>query len=321
MTFRRLLAVSGIIAVNVGCGVQQPVDFARGAERTSRQELLRGQPPIVASAGDIACAPNDPSFDGGSGNATNCHMAATAQLVADMNPTAVFPLGDNQYEDATLAEFHASWELSWGQFNNITRPVIGNHEYQTPDAVDHFTYFGAAAGDPSEGYFSFDVGTWHFIALNSNCNEIGGCAAGSAQETWLREDLAANAGRCIIAGWHHPLFSTRGPATEPQMHDIYQDLDDYGASLILVGHTHFYERYAHQTADGVLNPSSPRQIIVGNGGKSLQTRGATVQPNLEVCNYQTYGVLKLTLNARSVDWELVPETGESFTDFGTERCP
>jgi acid phosphatase type 7 len=245
--------------------------------------------PIVAAAGDIACRP------GAEPTASACQQAATAQLLLDMAPDRVLALGDEQYERGTLNEFENAYDLSWGKVKSITAPVPGNHEYETAGASGYYDYFGAAAGDPKKGYYSFDLGEWHLVALNSNCREVG-CAAGSAQEEWLRDDLAAHENGCLLAYWHHDTF---GPT-----HDLRADLVAAGADLILVGHTHAFRNRDNLDASGASDPDGYRQFTVGTGGKS----GGT------------FGVLKLTLHASSYDWRFVGIPGTSLTSTGSESC-
>ena len=203
--------------------------------------------PLVAVAGDIACDPQSPTFNGGLGTIDACHMRQTANLILNAAPDLVLVPGDVQYNSATLTEFRASYDPAWGAFKNITRPVPGNHEYGTRNAADYFKYFGALAGDP-KGYYSFNIGAWHVIGLNSNCSEPGiNCAVGFAQEGWLRADLDAHRNRCTLAFWHHPMFSSGQHGSHPTVRPFFNALYERGADLVLVGHDHDYERFAPQT--------------------------------------------------------------------------
>jgi hypothetical protein len=272
--------------------------------------------PIVSAAGDIACDPLfDPDFDGGDGTATNCRYKYTAPLLAGSD--AVLALGDEEYGSGDA--FDTVYDPTWGQFKSITHPILGDHEYES-GANFYFDYFGAAAGDPAAGYYSFDVGAWHMIALNSNCAVVS-CAAGSAQEQWLRADLADHAGaRCTLAYWHHPHF-TDGPhvpddgggSTLP----FWQALTEAHADLVLDGNDHSYQRWARMDANGQPDAGGMREFIVGTGGKSHTTPTGT---GAEVRNDDTFGVLKLYLHDRSYDWRFVPESGKTFTDEGTDTC-
>ena len=247
-------------------------------------------------------------------------------------------LGDTQYEDGTLAQFQNSYALSWGrpEIKSITRPAIGNHEYQNgSNGVGYFDYFNGVgvatgpAGDRDKGYYSFNVTdgasvNWHVIALNSMCLRVGGCGAGSAQEQWLRADLAANSGAaCTIAYWHHPLFNS-GPDgnynDDPQNNTIalWQALFEAGADVVLSGHAHIYQRYGPQDAAAVANAFGLREFVVGTGGKSLSTFGPT-QPNLATRDNTKFGVLKLVLKASGYDWTFVSETGAT-SDPGSASC-
>jgi acid phosphatase type 7 len=274
----------------------------------------------IVAAGDISCDPASGSFNGGNGTTDSCRMKATANLISSINPRAVLTLGDNQYENGALTQYQKSYALNWGQFKSITYPAVGNHEYQTAGADGYFQYFGTRAGDPAKGYYSFDVGAWHIISINSNCSSAGGCSAGSAQEKWLRADLAAHPTACTLAYWHHPRFSSGQHGDSSSMSPIWQALYDGGAELVLNGHDHNYERFAPQTASGVADASKGiRQFVVGTGGKNHYAVGAA-KPNSQVRNDDTYGVLKLTLKATGYAWQFVPEAGKTFTDSGTGVC-
>jgi hypothetical protein len=278
--------------------------------------------PVVVAAGDIACDPQEPSFNGGAGTPTACHMRQTADLVANASPDAVLAIGDTQYNSATLAEFRASYDPTWGAFKNITRPIPGNHEYGSAGAADYFKYFGNAAGDPRKGYYSFNIGAWHVIALNSNCSEPGiNCAVGFAQEGWLRSDLEAHRNFCTLAFWHHPMFSSGQNGSHPTVRPFFDVLYEKGADLVLVGHDHDYERFAPQTPDGALDTvSGIRQFVVGTGGRDLQALRRARKANSEVGQSDTYGVMLLKLHPTSYDWQFVPEAGRTFRDSGTQGC-
>jgi hypothetical protein len=281
--------------------------------------------PAIAAAGDIACDPASPSFKSGLGTATACRQKYTADLLG-MSPLAgVLGLGDIQYDQGTLSQFIASYDLSWGRFKHLTYPTVGNHEYATAGAVGYFDYFNGAgnfdgpAGARDKGYYSFDIGSWHLIALNSNCPQVS-CRTGSAQEQWLRADLAAHPNRCTLAFWHHPRFSSGAHGDAILTEPLWQALYEADADVILTGHDHLYERFAPQTAIGVADPiTGLRSFVVGTGGKSHYSFG-TPKPNSEVRNSDTFGVLRLTLHATSYDWAFVPEVGRTFTDFGSAAC-
>ena len=267
--------------------------------------------PIIAAAGDIACPP------GASVTPTHCHHAATSDLLE--GATAVLTLGDNQYPNGTLAEFQGSFDPTWGRFKSVMYPSVGNHDYHIPGAAGYFDYFGTAAGPRDKGYYSFEIGAWHLVALNSNCVEIGGCEEGSAQEQWLRADLAASSASCTLAYWHHPLFSSGKHGSDPRMATIWQALYEHGADVVLSGHDHDYQRFAPQTAAGVADARAPREFVVGTGGYSLRFGGPPIA-NQEAQSHDTFGVLKLTLHPASYDWEFVAEAGGAFSDSGSADC-
>jgi len=259
----------------------------------------------------------------GAGDVAKCSTnadEATAKLL-DGIPGTVFTVGDNVYPSGTAAEFENCYGPSWGRHKARTKPTVGNHEYETAGASGYFGYFGAAAGDPSRGYYSYDRGGWHVVALNSNCSEVGGCGATSPMVTWLRKDLAANPAQCTLAYFHHPLFSSGGEhGDQPQVRPIWKALYAADADVVVGGHDHDYERFAPQRPDGTLaRKRGIRQFMVGTGGATQHGFGE-VQPNSQARNASTPGVLRLTLNPGSYAWRFVPVAGKTFTDSGTKSC-
>ena len=274
----------------------------------------------IAAAGDIACDPASGSFNRGLGVMLECRQRATSDLVVGAGYEAVLALGDIQYENGAFSKFGASYGKSWARVKAITRPVPGNHEYYTSGAVGYYRYFGAAAGDPMKGYYSFDVGGWHLIALNSNCSAVGGCGAGSPQEQWLRADLAAHASAsCTLAYWHHPRFSSGEYGSHSTYQDFWEALFDANADVVLVAHDHGYERFAPQTPRGALDRvRGIRQFVSGSGGKSLH-RFPAVRANSEARDVTSLGILELTLSADGYRWRFRPAVG-SFEDAGSGSC-
>ena len=244
---------------------------------------------------------------------------ATAALVTTI-PGTVAALGDLAYESGTPAEFAACYQPSWGQFKARTKPAPGNHEYQSGSASGYFGYWGAVAGNPSQGWYSYDLGAWHIVSLNSNCSRVGGCESGSAQERWLRADLAAHKTTCTLAYWHEPLFSGTPGTEDPAMAPLWQALYDANADVVLTGHAHNYQRFAPQTASRAPDPARGiREFVVGTGGHpTLHAVGPIA--NTEAFDNTTWGVLKLTLRGRSYDWQFVRATGGNFTDSGSQSC-
>jgi len=291
--------------------------------------------PVIAAAGDIACDPLNPNFKAGAGTSSNCKQKATSDLLAGAGLAAVLPLGDNQYWCGSLAAFQKSYDLSWGRLKSITRPAVGNHEYVTSgssssspttgcdssntNAVGYFKYFGSAgAGVNGKGYYSYDIGRWHLIALNAECGPAGGCGTTSAQGKWLAADLAAHKNTCTLAYWHEPLFSSGGRASSKVL-PFWQLLQPAGVDVVLNGHDHIYERFAPQTSSGAAAANGIREFIVGTGGAN-HTGLTTTARNSVVRNASTYGVLKLTLHPTSYDWKFVPISGGAFGDSGTGTC-
>jgi hypothetical protein len=245
-------------------------------------------------------------------------MMATSNAALGLSPAAVLLLGDNQYEDGALAKYQASYAPTWGRLKAITRPIPGNHEYVTAGAQGYYDYFGMAAGDPAKGWYSFNLGSWHLVALNSNCAAVGGCAIASPQGQWLAADLAAHPGVCTLAFWHHPRFSSGPHGNDALSQDFWTLLRAAGADLILSGHDHGYERFAPQSPAGIADPGGPRAFVVGTGGKEL-TSVAVVAANSEVRNYASFGILELKLHPNGYEWRFLSDAG-SVLDSGRGLC-
>jgi acid phosphatase type 7 len=244
---------------------------------------------------------------------------ATSDLLAGRGLESVLTLGDNQYEEGTFSQYMQSFDPSWGRVKPIIDPVPGNHEYRTPGAEGYYGYFGETAGDPDKGYYSYDLGAWHLVALNSNCSAVGGCGAGTPQERWLRVDLAAHTNRCVLAYWHHPRFSSGLHGDTPAVQGLWAALAEAKADVVLAGHDHSYERFAPMDASGRADPAGVREFVVGTGGKS-HYGFSSVRLNSEARNADTFGVLELSLHPEGYDWRFLPVAGEAFVDAGSATC-
>jgi hypothetical protein len=286
-----------------------------------------GADPVIAAAGDIACAPSSSNFNNGLGTATKCRARYTSDLLVNAGLSGVLALGDEQYDTAKYSSFLGSYDKSWGRVKATTYPAPGNHEYMTTGAAGYFDYFNGTgiatgrAGDRSKGYYSFNIGSWHLIALNSSDHcTIVACGKGSQQELWLKADLASHPASCTLAFWHHPRFNSGHDSNADFMQPLFQDLYAANADVVLGGHAHDYERFAPQNPNGTLDRARGiRQFVVGTGGAFFTAMGSA-KPNSEVRNSSTYGVLKLTLHPASYDWRFVSEAGKSFTDSGSNAC-
>ena len=286
------------------------VDSAQeGAEDLSEHSEQQSPPEaFLVGAGDIA-------------DCSRTTDEATARLLDKIEGT-VFTAGDNAYPSATDEDFENCYDPTWGRHKARTYPAPGNHDYETANASGYFNYFGAAAGNPGGGgYYSYELGEWHVVALNGVCVEVEGCGEDlQVMLRWLEQDLAANEKPCTLAYWHQPLFSSGYHGNEDKMKPIWQALYAANADVVLNGHDHDYERFAPQDPNGVADSARGiREFVVGTGGASLRPI-EEAKPNSEVHNDDTHGVLKLTLHSTSYDWEFVPIAGKTFTDSGSDSC-
>jgi acid phosphatase type 7 len=257
----------------------------------------------------------------GAGDIGNCSSSetGTAALLDGIAGT-VFTAGDNAYPSGYLSDYMSCYDPYWGRQKARTKPAPGNHEYnddQTSSAPGYYDYFGPVVGDSAHYWYSYDLGAWHVVVINSWLD----MSVGSPQETWLKADLAASTKRCTMAYDHYPLFSSGAVhGSYSSLQPIWQDLYAHGAEIFVSGHDHEYERFAPQTPAGQLDTlRGIRQFVVGTGGAGLYTFG-TPLPNSEVRDNSTWGVLKLTLSDSTYTWQFVPIAGQSFTDSGSGTC-
>ena len=281
-----------------------------GPQRTE----LPGGPQLAASVSS-----NEGVVFVGAGDIASCSYERdelTARIL-DTIPGTVFTTGDNAYASGTAAEYAECYTPTWGRHKDRTWPTPGNHEYRTAEGAPYYDYFGARAGPPGLGYYSYELGDWHIVSLNSNID----MSEGSAQERWLRADLAGRADQCVLAYWHEPRFSSgwHGNAAGPI--PLWRALYDAGAEIVLNGHDHDYERFAPQTAEGIASASGIQEFVVGTGGAGLYMVPITrTAANSETHNTSTWGVLKLTLGSGTYSWQFVPIAGQTYTDSGSGTC-
>ena len=268
----------------------------------------------------------------GAGDIVNCDGAgakATANLLAQFPGATIFTAGDNIDHLGTPKEFKNCFGTTWGIYKDRIHPAIGDMEYnmKNPAAYAYFDYFGAAAGTPQQGWYSYDVGSpnsggWHIVVLNSECTQINGCQAGSPQEMWLKADLAAHPAQCSMAVWHMPRFYSALAQGLPAFKDIWQDLYNAGVELVVNAHFHYYMRYAPMNPDGQPDKDKGiQEFVVGTGGAIPLFKGdPSCTGNCQVINNTTFGVIKLTLHPDSYDWAFLPEPGKTFNDGGSRAC-
>jgi acid phosphatase type 7 len=308
--------------------------LAHGLAQAQSQDPAASQAEVPAPAGAPAQAmmqattpaptPNGTAEETavlvGAGDIANCdvgegHMATASVL--DSIPGTVFTMGDHAYPKGSQKSFEECYGLSWGRHKARTRPAVGNHDIKTRNGIPYYDYFGAAAGPRGLGYYSYNLGAWHIIALNSSI----AIDRKSKQLKWLRQDLAENSTTCTLAYWHIPLFSSGGHGNHPELLlDTWRILYDAGVDVVVGGHDHNYERFAPQDPRGKPDPERGiRQFVVGTGGAGVYAFKDLAE-NSEVRQNQSYGVIKFTLHPDRYDWEFVTAKGEPFEDKGTGQC-
>jgi hypothetical protein len=260
--------------------------------------------PVIVAAGDIAC-PNQPC---------DSHRA-TARLIRRIGPRVLLPLGDNQYNDGALRDYLASYDPTWGRFKRRTRPTPGNHDYNTAGADGYFDYFGRRAHRGSGGFYSFNVGRWHLVSINS-----GSGKPTDRQLRWVRRNLANDGHRCELAYWHHPRWSSGSEhGSDERMDGLWRVLYRAGVDVVLNGHEHNYERFALLSPTGSSAPRSGiREFVVGTGGRSHYNLGSGIRGSQKRID-DRFGVLRMVLRSRSYVWRFVA-VGGAVLDRGRQRC-
>ena len=292
----RLPTAPGGASASGGAGTAEPTGFAEDSP---------GKTASITPAATVLLAVGDIGYCDGSAD------ERVGELAAGL-PGTIALLGDNAYPKGSLDDYANCFDPGWGALRDRLRPAPGNHEYETRGAAGYFSYFGDGAGDPAEGWYSYDLGDWHLIALNSECDAIGGCGAGSAELAWLVADLSAHPATCTLAYWHHPRYSSGRHGTDDMTEALWQALDAADADVVLSGHDHDYERIS--PINGI------RSFVVGTGGRSLYAWPGSPLAQTEVRANDTYGLLELTLGATDYAWRFVPASGGSFTDSGEGAC-
>jgi hypothetical protein len=319
------LLVGGLALALGGCGpVASPATPRGTAAPSPSTSPAATWSPAPPTAGPTAAPMStlDAVTLVGAGDIASCAShgdEATAALL-DRIPGTVVTLGDTVYPSGSAQQFRSCYDPTWGRQRSRTRPAPGNHDYLTAGAAAYFDYFGARAGDPTRGYYAYDLGTWRIYALNSNCWQIGGCGSASPEARWLRGDLATHPRACVLAYWHHPLFSSGPHGDDGFVRPLYWALYDAGAEIVLSGHDHLYERFAPQAPSGTLDDARGIvEFVVGTGGAS-HYGVVSVQPNSVVRNSTAFGVLELTLGDGWYSFRFVPVAGRSFSDAGSGTC-
>jgi Ca2+-binding RTX toxin-like protein len=262
--------------------------------------------PVIVAAGDIACPNTIAAYNGGEGTATQCRQKHTSEMI--LGADHVFVLGDGQYPTGSLSQYRAVYDPTWGRMKSVTHPTVGDHDYQSGSPAGYFSYWGV------NPYYSFDIGSWHWVSLNSEIDHT----AGSAQEVWLQQDLAATSQPCIGAFWGAPTFSSGLHGNNATFRPFWDDLYAAHADVVLAGDDHDYERFAKMAPDGTAAADGIREFVVGTGGRNL-TGFSTIQPNSQA-RAKVFGVLEMTLGSADYSWRFRTESGGTFSDSGTAAC-
>jgi len=304
--------VAAVVAAAVAVSACSANSAKRATAPTTESTTAASSTTATSALTTTTTAPPDPVLLA-AGDIADCGLAGsalTADVIAAHPPAAVAAVGDLAYDRGSASEFASCYNPTWGRVKRLTHPALGNHEYGTAGAAGYFGYWGAAAGQPGKGWYSYDVGAWHVVVLNSNCATVG-CGPTSEQGRWLAADLAAHPTQCALAYWHHPRWSSGLHGSQTQVDPLWKAAAAGGVDVVVNGHDHDYERFG--PIDGV------REFVVGTGGATRYPIGGGI-PGSEVRDSGALGVLSVTLHAGSYDWRFLPAAGTTFTDAGSSPC-
>ena len=299
-----------------------PSDASSGSPAGSPSGSASGSPSGSPSVAPTPTpTPSDDPVLVGAGDIADCELpgdSATAALIEGIQGT-VFTAGDNAYPEGTADQFRDCYGPTWGRFLDRTRPSAGNHDWDTGGAAGYLGYFGTAATPDGVTWYSYDLGSWHIVVLDSDCRDVKGCDPDSAQGRWLAADLAASSARCTLAIWHHPRFSSGTHGNDQSVAPFWQALYDDGADVVINGHEHDYERFAPQDPSGKEDRERGlRQFVVGTGGAALRPF-LVPKENSELRLSVSHGVIRMTLHDGSYEWRFIPTAGD-VGDAGSARC-
>ena len=331
-----LLGFASLISQGAGSAPRSPA-LAASPSRSAAPSVAPSASPSAIPTASGATPPASPAASGlapgaspseipdavlvGAGDIADCTLdddAKTAALVAAI-PGTVFTAGDNAYENGSPDQFRDCYDPTWGAFKDRTRPAAGNHDWETKDLAGYLGYFGEAAAPEGVSWYSYDLGTWHVVVLDSDCAAVGGCEATSPQGRWLAADLAASDATCTLAIWHHPRFSSGFHGNIAEVAPFWEALYAAGADVVINGHDHDYERFAPQTPDAKIDQAHGiREFVVGTGGAALRPF-AVGAANSQLRLATSHGIIRFDLRKDSYDWTFMPTTG-SVTDSGRAPC-
>lgn len=300
-----------------------------------KPKVMLTPPPATASAEQVALS--GASVLIGTGDIASCSSQGDEQTAAIVDSiiradsvakveTAVFTTGDNAYPSGSMEDYINCFKPSWGdstkRIMKVIHPSPGNHEHLTSGAAPYYNYFGKAAGDSKKGYYSFNLGEWHIVMLNSEMvvNTLFPDTDRLEQNTWLLADLKANTKKCTVAIFHHPRFSSGWHGSDPHLAGIWAALYDVGADLILNGHDHHYERFKPMNPAGQVDTlKGMTEIVIGTGGGELRGLRNPIVPNSAYTVQGHFGVLKLTLGKEEWRSAFITTSGAVYDSSGG-RC-
>lgn len=325
----------GFLVADLAAG-QNPFDVDLGSQPAASSRL-RSESVASGGSGQAGAATNSETGANSRRRGTAIVLAAgdiaecehqgdeaTSRILARYPMATIVTLGDNAYQHGTPTEYRNCYASSWGKFKDRTRPTTGNHDEATKNAQGYWDFFGPRGGPYDQYYYSYDLGDWHVVVLNSDCWRVGGCDPGDPQTEWLRSDLEEHRAGCTLAYWHRPPFTSGRyglPKDTRRVMPLWGVLYDEGVDVLLVGHDHDFERFEPMDADGNPDPAKGvREFVVGTGGGNLRGFKNPPLPTTAVRNASTWGVLRLTLSPGKYAWTFLPVAGEAFIDSGVGAC-
>ncbi len=267
-----------LVALLGGCGADDPVPDA----------------PPAAPSETLLWAVGD-------GTASD-EAAALVNMIAATKPRHVLYLGD-VYEDGTAEDFRENFDPTYGRLARRTWPTPGNHEWKNAQG-GYFPYWKNARGRPLAPYYSFQVGRWTILSLNS---EMRGRAR-SRQVRWLRGQLDDST-TCRIAFWHRPRFSAGEKGDQEDVEPLWRAVAGR-AAIVLAGHDHDSQRL--RPLDGTTS------FVAGAGGRELYDVDDH-DPRLAFGDDEHFAALRIVLNDGTAELAFISNEGRVL-DESRVRC-
>jgi acid phosphatase type 7 len=230
----------------------------------------------------------------------------------------ILAVGDLEQGRGMPGEFADCFAPSWGDLRHRTLPAPGNHEYITPGAFAYYDFWGQQAGPDRRGYYAVTWRNWLILSLNSEID----AQPGSDQALWIDAQLQKHPDACVLSFFHRPAHALSHRRFGEDAMALFQQVHAAGASMVLNGHNHIYERSKPITADGKVDEiGGMTRFTVGPGGALLPHHTPESLPDhIDNVLIGKPGLLRLELDDSSIAWTFHLAPDGTAWDEGKVAC-